>query len=541
MTNRMCFVIVAAGLAVSAGGQEYRSIDGTGNHLSDNTLGSVGTMLVREGSGAMYLDGLGSMMPRPSAREISNAVGTQSVGNGNATGLSSMFWQWGQFIDHDFALVGTNAADPVNIAVPAGDPWFDPMNTGAQSIHFNRSASVGGVVDARQHANEITHYLDGSMVYGSDTTRAAALRDFSGGRLTMTGDGFMPRNTFGLPNANDTGAPDDSLFLGGDIRSNEQVGLTAMHTLFVREHNRWADTLSAQNPGWNDETIYQTARKIVGAEIQKITYEDWLPSMMGSKLDAYTGYDDTVNPSMSSAFSTAAYRFGHTMLNEQLLLTGPQGQDNGSYNLFESFFNPDLITPAGKMDDLLRGLAWQEANEVDTQVVNDVRNMLFGPPGSGGLDLLAINLQRGRDHGIVDYNTMREDFGLAPVDSFDDITSDSDLADAIAAVYDDNIDNIDAWVGLMAEDHVAGAAIGETLMAIFDDQFSRLRDGDRFFYQNDADLLPWLSEIESLSLADIVSLNSGADINGNIFFVPAPASFALLGLAGVGVARRRRA
>lgn len=538
MLRSMSAVVLSAGLAFTAGAQEYRTFDGTGNNLLNPNMGSVGSLLLREASGATYSDGLGSMMSRPSPREISNTFGTQSAPVGNHMDLSSMFWQWGQFIDHDFALVATST-EAANIAVPAGDPWFDPFNTGTATIHFNRSLCIDGINSPRQHANEITHYIDGSMVYGSDDLRATTLRELSGGRLLMTNDGFMPKNTFGLPNGNEGPHPDTDMFLAGDIRANEQVGLTAMHTLFVREHNRWADTLSAQNPGWSDETVYQTARKIVGAEIQKITYEDWLPSMTGTTLSAYTGYDDSVDPSMSSAFSTAAYRFGHTMLNAELLMTGPQGQDHGSFNMHESFFNPDAITPAGTIDDMFRGLAWQEANEIDTQIIDDVRNMLFGPPGSGGLDLLSLNLQRGRDHGIADYNTMREDFGLPAASDFSDITSDATLAASLEATYGD-IDNIDAWIGLMSEDHVPGAAIGETLMAIFTDQFSRLRDGDRFFYLNDADLLPYLSEIENTSLADIIAFNSGAELSGNVFVVPAPASVALIGLAGLSATRRRR-
>lgn len=539
MKKTLC-VCAIAGTTISANAQDYRSIDGTGNNPNNWTMGATGTNLLRETSGAWYADGLGSMMDRPNSRVVSNALATQSAPLGNQQNLSSMFWQWGQFIDHDFALVDVNSAEPADIAVPMGDPYFDPFGTGTQSIHFSRSFCVDGVTSPRQHANTITHFIDGSMVYGSNDTRAAALREFDGGRLVMTADGYMPRNTMGLPNANDIGAPDDSLFLGGDVRANEQIGLTTMHTVFVREHNRWADRLSAENPTWSDEKVYQMSRKIVGAEIQKITYEDWLPSMTGQELGAYTGYDSGVDPSLSSAFSTAAFRFGHTMLNAELLSVGPQGQDLGSFDMRESFFNPDLITTPGTLDGLIRGLAVQEANEVDTQVIDDVRNFLFGPPGAGGLDLLSINLQRGRDHGIADYNMMRTDFGLDPVDSFDDITSDASLAAALAEVYEDDINNVDAWIGLMAEDHVAGAAIGETLMAIFTDQFTRLRDGDRFFYLNDRDLDPWMDEIEGMTLADIMSLNSGVDINGNIFVVPAPAGALVMGLAGFGFVRRRR-
>lgn len=536
--HRTALALALAAGTLTASAQEYRTVDGSGNNLLDPSLGMAGAFVIRESSGAHYADGLGSMVSRPSPREISNALSTQTAPLGNDLNLSSMFWQWGQFMDHDFALISEGHTESASIAVPAGDPWFDPMNTGTQVINFSRSEFSGGILSPRQHANVITHYIDGSMVYGSDTVRADALRSFSGGRLDTSAGDFMPFNTGGLPNGNGGPLPNDQMFLAGDVRSNEQLGLTAMHTLFVREHNRWADQLAAENPGWDDDRIYETARKIVGAEIQKITYEDWLPSMMGNALGTYTGYDQNVDPSVSSAFSTAAYRFGHTMLNSELLLIGPMGQDNGSFNLFESFFNPGALTPAGVIDDMFRGLAYQEANQIDTQTIDDVRNLLFGPPGAGGLDLVSLNLQRGRDHGIADYNTMRQDFGLPAVADFSDITSDASLAAALEAVYGD-VNNIDAWIGLMAEDHAPGAAIGETLIAIFADQFGRLRDGDRFFYQNDSDLLPWLSQIEGLTLADIISLNTGATLSGNVFVVPAPASIALVGMGLVALRRRR--
>jgi len=537
MLRTTSVVVVLAGIACSVSAQEYRSVDGSGNNLSDPMMGAVGYSLLRESSGAHYTDGLGAMRAGPSPREVSNALSAQTAPLGNDRNLSSMFWQWGQFLDHDYALIDTGS-ESAPISVPAGDPFFDPTNSGTATIGFNRSAFTGGVSGPREHQSLITHYLDASNIYGSDTLRADTLRSFSGGRMATSAGNFMPFNTTGLDNANEGPIPDNQLFLGGDIRANEQLGLTSMHTLWVREHNQWADRLAAENPSWDDEKIFQMARKIVGAQEQKITYNDWLPEMLGTTLAPYSGYDENVNPSMSAAFTTAAYRIGHTLLNSQLLKIGPNGEDNGAFNLKDAFFNPALITTPGTLDDLFRGLAYQEANQIDTQVVDDIRNFLFGPPGAGGLDLISLNLQRGRDHGIADYNTMRQDFGLPAVNDFSDITSDASLAAALESVFGD-VNNIDAWIGLMAEDHVPGAPIGESLLTIFSDQFTRLRDGDRFFYLNDAALLPYLSEIENTTLADIISRNTGAQLYGNVFVVPAPASIAIMGMGLVAIRRRR--
>jgi hypothetical protein len=175
--------------------------------------------------------------------------------------MTDWVFQWGQFVDHDLDL--TLLAEPVesfNISVPAGDPIFDAMNTGTQVMPFQRSkydvATGTGVGNPREQINEITSYLDASMVYGSDATRATTLRTLSGGRLKTSAGNLMPLNTFGLPNG--TGGPFDptQFYLAGDVRSNEQVGLTAVHTLFVREHNRLADQIASANPTWTDELVY---------------------------------------------------------------------------------------------------------------------------------------------------------------------------------------------------------------------------------------------------------------------------------------------
>lgn len=525
-TRAMVAFVGTAMVCTAANAQNWRTIDGSNNNLLTPALGSNGSLTLRNAA-PQYADGLGSPMIRSSPRAVSNSMGTQSA-SGSALGLSSMFVQWGQFIDHDFSLVLEGNSETLSIDVPMGDPFFDPGSTGTQSMTMNRSQFTQGVTTPRQFANSITHFLDGSNVYGSDTARANALRSHSGGRMATTAGNLMPRNTGGFANA---GGPSPDLFLGGDIRANEQAGLTATHTMFVREHNRWADRISAEHPTWDDETVYQTARKIVGAEIQKITYEEWLPSL-GINLDEYQGYDQAVDPSISIEFSTTAFRFGHTMLNETMPTFNAQGERTGELGLRDAFFNPGIFDNASAVDEILAGMTRQEAQTLDTQVVDGVRNFLFGNPGEGGLDLMSLNLMRGRDHGIADYNALRVAYGL---DASNLIMAHPGMAD----MYPDPND-IDAWVGIMAELEMLDSIEGTLFEAIMVDQFERMRDGDRFFYLNDPDLLPWLSEIEGLSLGDLMEMNlNTGPLQSNVFLVPAPGT-GLLAAGGLGLLARRR-
>ncbi|MCA9284462.1 MAG: hypothetical protein KDA22_04560 [Phycisphaerales bacterium] len=514
----MVLLVVSAGLSVSLPClAQDRTIDGTDNNPASPSMGSAGSPLIRGSSGAHYADGIGAPIDRGGARAISNALSVQSPdGLGNSRNLSAWVWQWGQIVDHDFALV-EEGSEPLDIPVPLGDPTFDPDFTGTAVIPFTRSTYFDGVSAPREHANALTHWIDGSVTYGSDTIRADALREHVGGRLATSKGNLMPFNTVGLPNA---GGVDPSLFLAGDIRANEQTGLLATHAILLREHNRLADQISADNPSLTDEQVYQRARHMLGAEIQAITYNEWLPALLGEQgLEPYSGYDPDVDASMSTAFSTAAFRIGHSMLNDQLLRLNADGStyEGGNLYLFEQYFNPSTITEPGSLDAVVRGLAHQQANEIDTQLIDGVRNMLFG--GTDGRDLLAMNLQRGRDHGVPDYNTLRQEYGLPAATSFGEITSDAALASALEATYGE-VDNIDAWMGLFAEDHLPGASMGILASTMFNDQFGRLRDGDRFFYLNDPTLteddLAWL---EKVRLADLIRLNTGAvDVQDDVFF-----------------------
>jgi hypothetical protein len=527
-------------------------IGGTGNNLANLAWGSAGTDLLRIAAAA-YADGASAPAgaDRPSARAISNALSDQTdpadpaqdLNTVNQKSLSDYIYVFGQFLDHDLDLTTTTSGESFDI--PAGSPT-DSMGTEPFTRSTFDPATGTGAGNPRQQVNSVTAFLDGSQIYGSDAATADALRSHVGGKL-KTGPGNLlpldnstnfPGGT--LPMANDAGiVPNDQLFAAGDVRANENIELTAMQTLFVREHNRIADVLHADHPTWTDEQLYQEARRLVIAELQIITYTAWLPALLGpNALPAYTGYKPNVNPGIANEFSTAMFRFAHSELDNEVDRLNNDGTDaaGGSVDLAEAFFNPTLINPAGvtdpfsgqtstDIDAILKGAASGDAQEVDLLAVRDIRDLLFGPPGAGGTDLIARDIQRGRDHGLTDYNSMRAAYGLPRVTSFAQITSNVEVQQKLQQLYG-SVDNIDAFVGALAEDHVRGADVGPLTKAVLVNQFTRLRDGDRFFYLNQR----WNPEELSIlgqgnTLTKVIEHNTGlTNLQTNVFFFKASIS-----------------
>lgn len=519
----LCWATLFVGGFQNLTAQEYRAIDGANNNFLKPYWGAAGVQVV-SASTIAYGDGISTPAgaERPNPRTISNALFAQNTMAEDPRGLSAYTWAWGQFIDHDITLGPDDPTETMNIAVPPFDAFFDPQGTGSVVIPMHRSAydpTTGASLDnPRIHMNAITAFIDGSGVYGSDLERANWLRSFAGGKLRVSAGNLPPFNTttgeYDAPI--ESTAPEMAMplpyvqkwFVLGDVRGNENPFLLAMHTLFIREHNRLCVELAEANPSWTDEQLYQHARKLVGALIQAIVYEEWLPTL-GMSLEPFNGYNPYVDPGIMNVFSAAAYRYGHSTINNILVRMddGGHAMPQGHIQLRDAYFNPQATLEVGGIEPYFIGMSTVVEQDFDCKVIDDLRNFLFGPPGAGGLDLVALNINRGRDRGLADYNTIRVDFGMAPRESFQEICSDPLMSAALGMVYHD-VNHIDPWVGMLAEDHMPDALFGETAMEIIGRQFHALREGDRFYYEND----PWISLeekawVKSNRLADIIRRN----------------------------------
>jgi hypothetical protein len=518
-----------------------------GNNVADPTVGTAGTDLLRV-SPAAYADGVSApaLAGNPSARVVSDILNNQAdpanpsqdLNTVDAQSLSDFGYAFGQFIDHDLDLTPT---DPNQTLQILADPNH-PSQMGNQT--FDRSVSDPSTgtstTDPRQQVNAVTSYLDLSNVYGSTQQVADALRTFSGGLLKTSPGNMLPYDNLGyftqsqisaLNMANDAQAvPQSSLFAAGDIRANENVELTALQTLFLRNHNLIAGELQADHPNWTDEHLYQEARKINIAEYQQIIYTQYLPDLLGpSAPSGYSGYNPDVNPAIATEFSTVAFRFGHSLLSGQIERQGNNGQDvlpgdpaGAEISLATDFFDPNVLNRNGVVDPLtghistdigpiLKGDADGVSQADDLMAISDVRNLLFGNGGlqDNGQDLIARDVERARDDGIGTYNQVREAYGLAPVSSFAQITSNVAVQQELLKAYG-TVDTIDPFEGGMAEDRVAGSDLGPLFTKIIADQFYRLSAGDRFFYQNES----WNSdELRILkqgnTLGKVIEANTG--------------------------------
>lgn len=504
--------------------RRYRTLDGTCNNIRHPLWGAAITPFGRL-LDADYDNDLS--LPRgwtrvlPSPRQITqSALSSHGRQIREDSHFTLMLMQIGQFLDHDLDIAPVTPSresfaggiscdetcDNTSPCFPIPVSRSDTRIRNRECLPFTRSSAVCGTGASsllvsraayrREQINQITSYVDASMIYGSSQETADLVRNRSPGKgmlrrgeQSSPGHYYLPYDTTSSVDCDQGNNTGRSLcFLAGDVRVNEQVGLTTMHTVWYREHNRIADLLSQLNPHWDEETLYQESRLIVMAEWQHVVFTEYVPKIVGvnewKAAGVYTDYNDTVDVSILNSFATAAFRFGHSQIMPMLLRLNETWQptEHGPLSLRNAFFAPHRIVEEGGIDPLIRGLLVEQAKArtSDQALSNEITEHLFQQANSIALDLGALNIQRGRDHGLPSYNRWREFCGLRVARSFGDLTRDisHDALRKLQQLYAD-VNDVDLFVGGILEELVPGGRLGPTFTCIIRIQFQRLRDGDR--------------------------------------------------------------
>jgi len=298
----------------------------------------------------------------------------------------------------------------------------------------------------------------------------------------------------------------NQLYMGGDVRVNENPALCSIHTLFVREHNRRALLLPST---WTDEQRFQQARRFVIAHFQSITFNEWLPTLTGAPSPKYV-YNSNLNPQVSLFFSTVAFRFGHDVVPGILTRYNRTGlpYKDGHMLLRDGFFFPEAVGKVG-IDAYLRGITTEQIDAFDAQLEDDIRVFLYNFSPILATDLGARNLQRARDNGIGNYNSARLAYNLSTCDTWACINSDQRIQNLLTQAYGpNNVSVLDPYVGGLLEAKLPNSNLGALFTAAIVEQLTRTRNADRFFYQNTGIFTSSeLAEIEATKLSDIIKRN----------------------------------
>ncbi|XP_028416035.1 lactoperoxidase-like [Dendronephthya gigantea] len=532
---------------------KYRTFDGTCNNLYYHNAGASDRGFHRILK-AKYFDEDGLNDPIgypnqpnapsvPSPHQVSRDFIKDEVA-ASPSMLTHAVMQFGQFIDHDLDLAvevefeGRNLCLEVPCNGSSADftcPCYPILPNGnAGCIRVTRSAAVcqkHGHFKPREQINVNTAYIDASQIYGS------TLRVANGLRERKPEDNGLLRSLQGfdgelLPLDQSKEAEEQlcrnlgGCFIAGDSRSNEQQSLAAFHSLFLREHNRIAKSLKKINSHWDGEKIYQETRKIMGAVMQKITYDDFLPLILGpNAIPQYKGYRSNVDPGVSNVFATGAFRFGHSLIRPEfdILDTGfnPIGDP---IDLRFMFFNNTFIQRNG-INALLLGLIGNFSERVDRILSPGITRHLFERENAPGSNLAALNIHRSRDHGIPGYNEFRKFCKLGNAETFKDTRKEiknPQNRNILKQLYGDNPNLVEVWVAGLAETPVQGASVGPTFKCLIGEQFQRTRDGDRFFHELPGVLTQdMLAEIKKSSLSRMYCDNLNVvSIQPNAFKLP---------------------
>ncbi|XP_064425750.1 dual oxidase 2 isoform X3 [Mirounga angustirostris] len=488
---------------------EVQRYDGWFNNLRHHERGAAGFRLQRLVP-ANYADGVYQALGEPllpNPRLLSDAAMRGTAGQPSRRNRTVLGVFFGYHVLSDLVSVETPGcpAEFLNIHIPPGDPVFDPDRRGDVVLPFQRSRwdpeTGQSPSNPRDLTNEATGWLDGSAIYGSSHSWSDALRSFSGGQLASGPDPAFPRNAqspllmWTAPDPATGQRGPGGLYAFGAERGNRDPFLQALGLLWFRYHNLCAQRLAREHPQWGDEELFQHARKRVIATYQNIVLYEWLPSFLQKTPPKYAGYSPFLDPSISPEFLVASEQFFSTMVPPGVYMRNASCQfqmvpykDFGSspaLRVCNSYWRRENanLNSAQAVDQLLLGMASQIAELEDRIVVEDLRDYWPGPGKFSHTDYVASSIQRGRDMGLPSYTQALMALGLDTPRNWSHINPhvDPQVLEATAALYNQDLSRLELLPGGLLESHGDPGPLFSTIVL---DQFVRLRDGDRYWFEN---------------------------------------------------------
>uniref|UniRef100_A0A8C1U410 NAD(P)H oxidase (H2O2-forming) n=1 Tax=Cyprinus carpio TaxID=7962 RepID=A0A8C1U410_CYPCA len=508
--------------ANSAINWEVQRYDGWYNNLADHDRGAAHAALVRLFP-AQYTDGV--YLPRqephlPNPRQISNIAMSGQSGLMSYRNRSVLSVAFGYHVWSEISETRRPGCPPefMHINVQKEDPVFGSNSSQPVLLQFQRAEwdpSTGkSPNNPRTQVNHVTAWIDGSSIYGSSSSWCDALRTFSKGLLASGSSKDMPRRSssgylmWSAPDPS-TSPGSQELYEFGNAWANENIFTVTEGIIWFRYHNYLASKLHEEHPFWSDEELFQNARKRVIATFQVNTV-------------FFAGYQKYVDPGISAEFEAAAVRFG---------LTLPPPGVYKRYTAQITFvklleinvdMNPNLQS-SQDVDELIMGMASQIAEREDNIIVEDLRDYMYGPLRFSRSDAVALTIQRGRDFGLPSYNQIRESLNMRPVNSWDEINPKLKNTQVLPqpSLYENDISRLELFVGGLLESQEGPGPVFSTIIL---DQFERIRNADRFWFENIQNGLFTEEEIQAIRnttfhdvLLDVTSAEEG-DIQKNVFF-----------------------
>ncbi|GAA2215179.1 peroxidase family protein [Nonomuraea monospora] len=476
----------------------HRSYDGSGYDPRDADMGRAGTRFDRNAPLSLTVPDEQLLSPNP--REVSNRLLTRGDLIPAPT-LNLLAAAWIQFQNHDWFSHGDNhLADPVEVPIPEGDHWYERVMRVRRSRPDPTPHTSAGA--APTYENTVTHWWDGSQLYGSSERRCRSLRTGEDGLLALQ-DGRLPDET-------------DSGQAGIDLTGfsdNYWVGLSLLHTLFAKEHNAICGRLREAYPSWDDERLFQTARLVNVAVMAKIHTVEWTPGILDNRavrLGMHTNWAGLLGQGFRR-------RHGRVGRGEVLsgILGSPMNHHAAPYSMTEEFIASYRFHPLIRDDHPVRShrdgslITTEELLPIQgrhTRAAIDRHGMSdwlysFGVTNPGALtlhnhphalrdlvrvsgeriDVGTLDILRDRERGVPRYNDFRRVLRKPPVTGFDRMTADPRWARELAEVYDGDPERVDATVGLLAEPKPPGFALSDTAFRVFVLMASRRLKSDPFF------------------------------------------------------------